>query len=211
VWASGGSVQVKINVLLDGGASKNCVSEEFCEAINATIDTERIVDLAGADGRKLQVLGRVTVWLSLEGPSGGKVKKIPCYVVKDLEMAMLICHAYILTLQLRGSPAIQATILSSRTKQAKLDDEKKSREIADAAIVREQQEEARRKADRKKLEDSHLSTHNSKSSGTIGSLSSSVGGSETTAASRSSSMTGLSSSITGRNTPRSQASSPLLR
>jgi hypothetical protein len=211
VWAGCRTVQVQIKVLLDDGASKNCVSEEFCEAINAPIDTEKIVDLAGADGGKLQVLGRITVFLSWEGLSGTKIKKIPCYVVKGLEMAMLICHAYILKLQLRGSPAIQAPILSSRTKQAKLDDEKKSRDIAAAALAREQQEEARRKADRKKLEDSHLSTTNLKSSGTIGSLSSLLDGSDTTAASRSSSMTGLSSSITGRNTPQSRLSSPFLR
>ena len=106
---------------------------------------------------------------------------------------------------------MQAPILSSRTKQAKLDDEKKSREIAAAAMVKEQQEEARRKADRKKLEDSQLSTPNLKSSGAMGSLSSLIGGSDTTAASRSSSMTGPGSSITGRNTPSSQASSPILR
>lgn len=210
-WAACGTIQVQIKVLLDDGASKNCVSEEFCEAINAQIDTEKIVDLAGADGRRLQVLGCVTVFLSWEGLSGTKIKKIQCYVVKDLEMAMLICHAYILKLQLRGSPAMQAPILSSRTKQAKLDDEKKSREIAAAAMVKEQQEEARRKADRKKLEDSQLSTPNLKSSGAIGSLSSLIGGSDTTAASRSSSMTGPGSSITGRNTPSSQASSPILR
>ena len=106
---------------------------------------------------------------------------------------------------------MQAPILSSRTKQAKLDDEKNSREIAAAAMVKEQEEEARRKADRKKLEDSQLSTPNLKSSGAIGSLSSLIGGSDTTAASRSSSMTGLSSSITGPNTPQSRVSSSFLR
>lgn len=151
----------------------------------------------------MQVLGRAKVAFSWEGPSGTKIKKIPCYVIKDLEIAMLICHAYILKLELRGPRAIQAPILSSRTKQEKLDDEKKSRDIAAAAKVREEQEEARRKTDRKTLEDSYLSMPNLKSSGTIGNLSSLIGGSNTTAASRSSSMTGVNSSTTGHNTPQS--------
>jgi len=204
-WAADGDHKCEkvLTALLDDGAQKNCISEEFAEAIHATVQKKTEVWMTTAIGQQVDVLGEVMVGFSWKGPSGTKFNKIKCYVVKDLQVGMLICANVTSKLGLRTSPSLLAPVLfTARSKQAKHDDARKSMEIAELAKATERHEAERRKAERAKLEQiaSAAVNPNQKPRATmssrLGSFDSMLGGSDTSASSPRSSSTGLDRSTT---------------
>jgi hypothetical protein len=142
-----------LTILLDDGAEKNCISEEFAHAIRATVQEEKEIRMTTAVGQQVEVLGQVRIGFSWKARSASRFARIKCYVVKDLQVAMLICSSIISKLALRDSPALLAPILlPARSKQVKRNDAEKSKQIADAAKEKERLEAERRKAERARME-----------------------------------------------------------
>lgn len=184
-WASGRNVDLHLG--LDSLAQENCVSDEFAGAIDAVVDTSKAKSLVGADGHPLVVLGYTKVCFKYDGPQGTIVKRVGSYVVKDLQVSMLLSERYIAHFRLRESPGIIAPILQLVPKKVKQINAQQSQSIADIAKQKENQAAAQRKAERAMLDHVKATSPPTRTA----SLS---GGSETTAASRSSSMTGPTNS-----------------
>jgi hypothetical protein len=159
--------------------------------------------LVNAIGQAVEVLGRVNVGFSWKGPSATLFARTWCYVVKDLQVGMLLCAAVTSKLRLRESPALLASLLfTPRTKKTKIDDKAKSQQIADINKAKEQCDAAQRKADRAKLDDKtpqRPQKHETKPSGD-----SLLGGSDTSSGSPLSSSTGFDRSAT--TSPTNQSS-----
>jgi hypothetical protein len=179
-WAGGRNIDLHLG--LDSLAEENCVSDEFVDAIDAVIDTSNVKSLVGADGQPLVVLGHTKFWFKYDGRQGTRMKKVGCYVVKDLQVSMLLSERYIVHFRLRESPGIIAPILQPVSKKVKQINAQQSQGIADIAKLKENQAAAQRKAERAMLD--HVKA-TSPATRTV----SPSRGSETTAASRSSSMT----------------------
>jgi hypothetical protein len=183
--------------LLDDGADKTCMSEDCAQVIRAPIEKEEEVQMTTANGQRLEVLGSFRIGFMWKSPSGSKVTaRVKCYVVRDLQVAILFCANIILKLRLRDSSSLLAPILlSARSKQTKDQDAQRSKQIADLAKANEQHESERRKAERAKLEEPAAlnNNHNQKPPATMDSL---VGGSGTSVSSPRSSLTGFDRSIT---------------
>ena len=174
-------------MLLDGGAAKNSVSEDFASAINAPIEQTDNVHMVTANGQAVEVLGKIKVAFSWKGPSGTKFAKIGCYVVKNLQIGMLICQSVIEQLKLLESPSMLAILYTQRSKQVKRDDDQKSKQIAADAKAKAELDAARRKAERALLGAAaaapvHSNITQYSRSGSL------VGGSETSGTSRRSDM-----------------------
>jgi hypothetical protein len=184
-WADGRNIDLHLG--LDSLAQENCVSDEFVGAIDAAVDTSKIKSLVGADGHPLVVLGYTKVWFKYDGPQGTTVKRVGCYVVKDLQVSMLLSERYIAHLRLRESPGIIAPILQLVPKKVKQINAQQSQGIADMAKLKESQAAAQRRAERAMLDNVKAMSPSTRTA-------SPFGGSETTAASRSSSMTGPTNS-----------------
>jgi hypothetical protein len=184
-WAGGRNIDLHLG--LDSLAQENCVSDEFAGAIDAVVDTSNAKSLVGADGHPLVVLGHTKVWFKYDGPQGTRVKKVCCYVVKDLQVSMLLSERYIAHFRLRESPGIIAPILQLVPKKVKQINAQQSQGIADIAKLKENQAAAQRKAERTMLDHVKATSPSTRTA-------SPFGGSETTAASRSSSMTGPTNS-----------------
>ncbi|KAK5553862.1 hypothetical protein LTR46_007967 [Exophiala xenobiotica] len=215
LWAGdipGPRTQLTLSALLDGGADKTCMSEDCAQVIRAPIAKEN-VQMTTANGQRLEILGSVRIGFLWKGPSGSRVTaRVKCFVVKDLQPAILFCENHITKLKLRDSSSLLAPILlGARSKQTKLDDAQRSKEIADLVKANEQRESERRKAERAKLEQvtSNNHNHNQKPRATMDSMlgefeTSLLGGSSTDASSQRSSLTGFDRSIT--TTPSDESS-----
>jgi hypothetical protein len=179
-----GHRQSPYTALLDSGADKNCVSEGFCNFSEVTIEKNTVEDtVIAANGERLKVLGEVKIPFSWVCPNGAtNSAKFPFYVVEDLQVGMLICERYIAHLRLKGLPLVAPVLLASRSPKAKLQDMQRTQQAIANAKVREAEDAAQRKAERKVLPPKCLSRNSSM-----------AGGSDTTAVSRSSSLTGGSS------------------
>ena len=180
-----GHPQRPYDALLDSGADKNCVSEGFCNSFEVTIERNTVEDtVVAANGERLKVLGEVKIpfsWVCFNGATNSA--KFPFYVVKDLQVGMLICERYIAHLRVDGlHPLLAPVLLASRSQKAKQYDMQRTQQATTNAKVREAKAAAQRKAEREALPPKCLSRSSSM-----------VGGSETTADSRSSSITGGSS------------------
>src|SRR5437762_5864838 len=103
-WAGGRNIDLHLG--LDSLAEENCVSDEFVDAIDAVVDTSNVKSLVGADGQPLVVLGHTKFWVKYDGRQGTRMKKVGCYVVKDLQVSMLLSERYIVHFRLRESRGI---------------------------------------------------------------------------------------------------------
>lgn len=221
IWADDGDRRHKIDltVLLDDGAEKSCISEEVAHAIRAPIKQNTEIEIKNATGQRVDVLGEVLVGIKWKAPSGDRVKRIRCYVVRDLQVGMLVSAIIILRLGLRDSSSLLAPmILSARSKAAKLVDEQKSEDIAAANKAREQHEAELRKFERAKLEQDSTaatrtqdgaSTHSCESRKPRARVDSLLGGSDTSVtdgSARSTSSLGYNLSIRTASTDRHSSS-----
>jgi hypothetical protein len=205
---------VPLNALLDSGADKSCISDQFAEAIDATIEStdEKMTTIIG---QKLSIRGVAKMMISWRTPSGlTSFGKMTCYVVKDLHIGMVICEGHIVKLGLQERPSFLAPIvLVKRSKQVKLDDAAKSEQIAKANRALEERAAQQRKDARAQLEQIPLKDNSQNHKTRLGIDTSArssyelVGGSSTTASSYRSSLKGFDrSTSTTPTTDRSNSS-----
>jgi len=146
-----------VTPLVDSGADKNCVSPEFCDAINAIIvhcPTNSGDLFTVADGREVTALGRVKVQFSFEGPSGTKIPgKLWCYVIENLPVAFIVSEGYAKSIGLESPPSrVLAPILfASQCRKAKKEEEERSKQKAQAAAAHEARALAARDATRNRV------------------------------------------------------------
>lgn len=156
-----------------------------------------------ANGQALEVLGSVKIHVMWKGTSVSKIPpEVRCYVVRDLEPAMLFGSNHIAKFRLRESPALQAAILlGGRSQQQRDNDVRRSQQIAALATANEQLEAERRRAERANLEQLAAPVDNTQMPGvTMNSMMSGrsdslLGGSCTSASSPKSSSTGFDSGM----------------
>lgn len=195
--------------MLDTGAPKSLVSYEFAEALNAPITPADNVFLTNPDGSDLDVLGCIKVGLSWPGPSGTRFARIQCYIVRDLQTGMTIGEPIINKLKLLDipKPLFGPIIFSSRSRKEKISDAKTSEDVIATRNAEKDREAEARATERARL-DAIARDHAAAVAVRNASLhlrsDSPMGGSDTTAPSRNSSMT-----FSGRSTTASTVASSL--